>query len=125
MFWLPLYIKETQGESDNYVATCVSYFEVGALVGAFLIGIISDLLNSSRYLCLCVSILVGSILTVFLTKMYSGLVIALIGAFIGGSSLVISIVQPADIGMRVKGQNSLATIAGLIDGFGSLGACLG
>ena len=125
MFWLPLYIKETQGESDNYVATCVSYFEVGSLVGAFAIGIISDLLKGSRYLCLCASILAGSILTVVLTKTYSIFLIALIGALVGGSSLVISTVQPADIGMRVKGQNSLATIVGFIDGFGSLGACLG
>ena len=79
----------------------VGTFEAGVLSGAFLIGLVSDLIGGRRYLCLWFCIFSGSIVTFNLVKAYSIATIFFVGALIGGSSLVVQTVQSADIGRKV------------------------
>lgn len=91
VFWLPFYVKSTQEGVEN-VSGIVGVFEAGTLSGAFLIGFVSDLIGGRRYLCLWICILGGSIFTFNFINAYSMVTIYFIGAFIGGSSLVVQTV---------------------------------
>ena len=60
--WLPLFIAETQEIDEFEISAAVAVFEIGTLVGAFLIGFISDLIKR-RYLTLFIAVAIGSIFT--------------------------------------------------------------
>jgi sugar phosphate permease len=89
VFWLPLYVMETQDATDAEVSGCVALFEIGVLSGALLIGVVSDFVKGRRYLCLWFTIIFGSVATLCLANHYSKFIIFTVGAFIGGSSLVV------------------------------------
>ena len=50
MMWLPLYVRTTENN-------------LGALIGGFVIGLLTDLMGSRRYPALVIAIIIGSIFT--------------------------------------------------------------
>lgn len=122
--WLPLFIAETQEISGLEISAAVAIFEIGTLVGALLLGFISDLIKR-RYLTLFIAVAIGSIFTQCLTQKFSKIIIFFVGMLVGGSHLVVGTVMSADIGRDTIGKKNLATIVGIVYGFGSLGTCIG
>lgn len=104
----------------------VLWFEIGSMASGVTIGVITDMMSSRRYPVIVLFILFGVYFTYLLnsTKNFL-LVIFLVGFTVGGTSQILSSVSAADISFKIKNKRSIATIVGIIDGFGSTGACIG
>lgn len=64
MMWMPLYLFTNQQSLSNYdVSWFVAFFEVGAALGGFMIGVVSDFMRGRRYPLLVLNIFVGAVFT--------------------------------------------------------------
>lgn len=67
MLWLPLYLKNDEHQYSDYeMASATATLDIGNLIGAVLIGYLTDLTYSRRTPIAVVSILLATILEVFL-----------------------------------------------------------
>lgn len=127
LFWLPYYLEKRLGydkETAGYLSTT---FEAGGIVGAILVGWISDRWfskNRSRLIAPMLFALAGAL---FLYQevgstgiVANGLGMALCGFLLFGPDALISGAAAQDIG----GSESAASAAGIINGIGSTGAIL-
>jgi len=106
-------------------------YDVGGVIGGFGGGLISDYLRNSRAL-VAVPMLWLSVLTLLLYNLYGGInaalngfIMTLIGVFLNGQASIMSSAVAADLGSHpsLKGNTrALATVTGIIDGTGSIGA---
>jgi OPA family glycerol-3-phosphate transporter-like MFS transporter 3 len=133
-FWLPFYLSHSKAEAKG-TATNIdvisSSFDYGQIMGGFFAGWISDRLRT-RAPVVVVMLLMSSValLSFFALGAPSvGLLVVMIpvtGFLLGGPANMISSAIAADLGSSVQGSGkALATVTGIIDGTGSLGAAVG
>uniref|UniRef100_A0A9L0IKF7 Sugar phosphate exchanger 3 n=1 Tax=Equus asinus TaxID=9793 RepID=A0A9L0IKF7_EQUAS len=115
-FWLPFYLSNNFGWKEAEADKLSIWYDVGGIIGGTLQGFISDVLQKrAPVLALSLLLAVGSLVG------YSRF-------FIGGPSNMISSAISADLGRQELIQGSseaLATVTGIVDGTGSIGAAVG
>ncbi|KAH8857013.1 Glucose-6-phosphate exchanger SLC37A2 [Schistosoma japonicum] len=133
IFWLPMYIREAGGFNPSSSADLSAVFDLGGILGGIIAGYVSDSTGSSAIT--CVVMLALSIPTLYLYSIVGfrslayciGLLIPL-GLFVNGPYCLITTAVSADLGTHPslsKNSRTLATVTGIIDGTGSVGAALG
>ena len=135
LLWMPLLFKEYKGYSVYQIANVSSFFDSGGIIGSFTMGYFSDKLYSKRspisFLAVIVASALGFTLTFHLKEMTQYTLSTMMFAYgfiISGLNNIISASCAADIGKQQviqSSQKSQSTVAGIIDGSGSLGAALG
>uniref|UniRef100_A0A8C5ICU8 Sugar phosphate exchanger 3 n=1 Tax=Junco hyemalis TaxID=40217 RepID=A0A8C5ICU8_JUNHY len=131
-FWLPFYLSSNFGWKEAEADQLSIWYDVGGIIGGTIQGLISDVLQK-RAPVLAVSLLfaVGSLFGYSRSpnsKPINAVIMAITGFFIGGPSNMISSAISADLGRQdlVKGSSeALATVTGIVDGTGSIGAAVG
>ncbi|XP_019649644.1 sugar phosphate exchanger 3 isoform X2 [Ailuropoda melanoleuca] len=108
------------------------WYDVGGIIGGTLQGFISDILQKrAPVLALSLLLAIGSLVGYSRSpndKSINALLMAVTGFFIGGPSNMISSAISADLGRQELIQGSseaLATVTGIVDGTGSIGAAVG
>lgn len=134
LFWLPTYAKEELGYSHEDVELIAISFDVGTIIGSILLGLLSDLLYKKRSPVAYIGLVIGSVLfllVVFFADSSKFGILALIffvGFIVGGVFNIVAATAAADLakGDSLKGNDkALATVSGILDGSGSLGAAFG
>uniref|UniRef100_A0A452HRH8 Sugar phosphate exchanger 3 n=1 Tax=Gopherus agassizii TaxID=38772 RepID=A0A452HRH8_9SAUR len=131
-FWLPFYLSENFGWKEAEADRLSIWYDVGGIVGGTIQGLISDMLQK-RAPVLAISLLlaIGSLFGYSRSpnsKPINAFIMAITGFFIGGPSNMISSAISADLGRQelVRGNSeALATVTGIVDGTGSIGAAVG
>ena len=124
-FWLPYYLEKNLGYPRDTAAYVSTAFQFGGIFGAILVGWISDRLFPGRrgaIAAICTVLLAGA-LALYGRVAPMGLwtnfaAMALVGFFLFGPDALISGVAAQDLG----GPLASATVAGVINGCGSVGA---
>lgn len=131
---MPLLLKEYKGYSVYQIANVSSFFDSGGILGSFIMGYLSDKLYSKRSPISLIAVLIASLIGFTLTyRLHLMSQVALsacmfaFGFIVSGLNNIISASCAADIGKQVlqSSQRSQSTVAGIIDGTGSLGAAFG
>jgi sugar phosphate permease len=132
MMWLPFYIQEGLGKSGAYKEIFAALYDVGAIVGTIAAGLTSDRIGGYRMLVLEPMLILSLPILLgfrFVTDETFGafyFLVLFVGVMIGGVAGIVSSAIAADLGRRGDvGEENLATIAGIIDGTGAIGAALG
>ncbi|XP_023666162.1 sugar phosphate exchanger 3 isoform X1 [Paramormyrops kingsleyae] len=131
-FWLPFYLSNNFGWKEEQADRLSVWYDVGGIVGGTVQGLVSDILGK-RAPVLAVSLLLamGSLVGYSHSpddQVINGVLLAVTGFFIGGPSNMISSAISADLGRQeaLRGsQEALATVTGIVDGTGSVGAAGG
>lgn len=125
--WFPVYLMEGRGLPASSTGILLVMFDVGGVAGSALLGYAADKHSSLFHTWLAV---VGStlsfiffLLTVSWGLTYNALWLLLAGACICGPDALLGGSVAVSIGER-DGRNAGAAVAGLINGFGSLGGVL-
>ncbi|XP_036038034.1 sugar phosphate exchanger 3 [Onychomys torridus] len=131
-FWLPFYLSNNFGWKEAEADQLSIWYDVGGIVGGTLQGFISDVLQKrAPVLALSLFLAVGSLVGYSRSpnnKSINALLMTITGFFIGGPSNMISSAISADLGRQELIQGSseaLATVTGIVDGTGSIGAAVG
>uniref|UniRef100_A0A8C1RIN7 Sugar phosphate exchanger 3 n=1 Tax=Cyprinus carpio TaxID=7962 RepID=A0A8C1RIN7_CYPCA len=131
-FWLPFYLCNNFGWKEVQADRLSVWYDVGGIVGGTVQGLISDVLGK-RAPVLAISLLLAMGALVGYShspnnQLVNGALLATTGFLIGGPSNIISSAISADLGRQGALQNSqqaLATVTGIVDGTGSIGAAGG
>ncbi|XP_036616139.1 sugar phosphate exchanger 3 [Trichosurus vulpecula] len=131
-FWLPFYLSNNFRWKEADADKLSIWYDVGGIIGGTLQGFISDMLQKrSPVLAVSLLLAVGSLVGYSRSpnnKIINALLMAVTGFFIGGPSNMISAAISADLGHQELVQGSseaLATVTGIVDGTGSIGAAMG
>ncbi|KAG5210576.1 hypothetical protein MJG53_006670 [Ovis ammon polii x Ovis aries] len=131
-FWLPFYLSNNFGWKEAEADQLSIWYDVGGIIGGTLQGFISDMLQKrAPVLALSLLLAIGSLVGYSRSpndKSINALLMAITGFFIGGPSNMISSAISADLGRQELIQGSseaLATVTGIVDGTGSIGAAVG
>lgn len=132
-FWLPLYLVDSRGMSSSRADYVSMLYDVGQIVGAGCAGYASDRLGT-RAPITCGMIAIAGVFVALLEPDWfrpsNGVVMLLLlvtGFFMGGPANLISGCISADLGCHpslAHNAKAMATVAGIIDGTGSLGAAV-
>ncbi|KAK1335089.1 hypothetical protein QTO34_004667 [Cnephaeus nilssonii] len=131
-FWLPFYLSNNFGWKEAEADKLSIWYDVGGIIGGTLQGFISDVLQKrAPVLALSLFLAIGALVGYSRSpndKSINALLMAVTGFFIGGPSNMISSAISADLGRQELIQGSseaLATVTGIVDGTGSIGAAVG
>ena len=131
-FWLPTYLSQGLNWKDDKSVELSNFYDVGGICGGIVAGIISDFVGvRSPVVGVMLFLSVGTILGFnYLSNTYRIIVAMLFvnGFMIGGPANTISTAITADLGKHEKimgNAEALATVTGIIDGTGSVGAAIG
>uniref|UniRef100_A0A8C5L6P9 Sugar phosphate exchanger 3 n=1 Tax=Jaculus jaculus TaxID=51337 RepID=A0A8C5L6P9_JACJA len=131
-FWLPFYLSNNFGWKEAEADQLSIWYDVGGIIGGTLQGFISDVLQRrAPVLALSLLLAIGSLVGYSRSpnnKSINALLMTVTGFFIGGPSNMISSAISADLGRQELIQGSseaLATVTGIVDGTGSIGAAVG
>ncbi|XP_057588008.1 sugar phosphate exchanger 3 isoform X3 [Hippopotamus amphibius kiboko] len=131
-FWLPFYLSNNFGWKEAEADRLSIWYDVGGIIGGTLQGFISDVLQKrAPVLALSLLLAVGSLVGYSRSpndKSVNALLMTVTGFFIGGPSNMISSAISADLGRQelIAGSSeALATVTGIVDGTGSIGAAVG
>ena len=129
MYNLPSYLSDVFGYGGHTEANVSTCNDVGAIIGSFLIGFVSDRTWGKRSPSAVFAIIMSAVIFYSLTFAYNtvSLIAMYIAFFFFGMFLqavgTIAATVSADIGRGSgKDQGSTSTISGIIDGWGSMGA---
>jgi sugar phosphate permease len=127
LFWLPYYLHSALAVDDVTAGYLSTSFEIGGVVGAISIGLISDrLVGTSRSLVAAVSLvgLAGALLLYARLAPSSAVLqfslMSLVGALLFGPDSLVSGAASQDAG----GPEAAARATGFVNGVGSVGALL-
>jgi sugar phosphate permease len=127
LFWLPFYLTKALGYSEERAGYLSVSFEVGGIIGAIVVGLVSDRFFPNRRRAVSSSFLFGLAAALLLYTRLAPLgpvanflSMALIGFCLFGPDALVSGAMAQDLG----GPLAAATAAGAINGMGSLGAIL-
>ncbi|KAL6459949.1 hypothetical protein MHYP_G00317080 [Metynnis hypsauchen] len=131
-FWLPFYLSNNFSWKEAQADRLSVWYDVGGIIGGTVQGLISDFLGK-RAPVLSVSLLLAMCALVGYShspndQAINGVLLAVTGFLIGGPSNMISSAISADLGRQeaLQGsQEALATVTGIVDGTGSIGAAGG
>lgn len=125
--WLPVYLMQALSFSASSAGVLSAMFDVGGVIGSALLGYAADRHSSLFHTWLAV---VGSTLSFILFLLtatwgiqYNSIVLLVAGACICGPDALLGGSVAVAIGER-DGRNAGAAVAGLINGFGSMGGVL-
>lgn len=132
-FWLPTYLSQGLHWEDRKSDELSNFYDIGGITGGIIAGIITDIMGKrSPIVCFMLLLSMGSL---YLYDSVGGssyinnvAIMVLTGFLIGGPANTISSAISADLGKHKKIQGSadaLATVTGIIDGTGSVGAAIG
>ncbi|XP_054844296.1 sugar phosphate exchanger 3 [Eublepharis macularius] len=131
-FWLPFYLSSNFGWKEAEADKLSIWYDVGGIIGGTIQGLISDVLQKrAPVLAISLILAVGSLVGYSRSpnsKVINAVIMAITGFFIGGPSNMISSAISADLGRQemVRGSSeALATVTGIVDGTGSIGAAVG
>uniref|UniRef100_A0A3B3UB82 Sugar phosphate exchanger 3 n=1 Tax=Poecilia latipinna TaxID=48699 RepID=A0A3B3UB82_9TELE len=131
-FWLPFYLSNNYGWKEAEADRLSVWYDVGGIVGGTLQGLISDFMGKrAPVLVFSLVMAMGSLVGYSRSpndKVINAVILAITGFFIGGPSNMISSAISADLGRQdiLRGsQEALATVTGIVDGTGSIGAAVG
>lgn len=141
LLMLPTYLneellKDNHTESNNtFIANTMSCIEVGSILGGLILGHLSDLTYQKRSPIIMISLSISSISLLYLTLSIKTLynetnhghliiqiLLILIGCNCGGLLHLVSITCSSDLGTKTK---AVSSVTGVIDSFGTFGACIG
>ncbi|KAL5014851.1 hypothetical protein ScPMuIL_009121 [Solemya velum] len=131
-FWLPFYLKGAFSWKETVADQISIWYDIGGIIGGTLAGIISDRFQR-RTIVVMPMLILGIPALLWYSNSPNDLVInaalmTLSGFFIGGVSNLVSAAISADLG-RQEGlhgsSEALATVTGIVDGTGSIGAAIG
>ena len=131
-FWLPTYLSQGLHWNDDVSDKLSNFYDIGGIIGGIIAGIITDAMGVR-------SPVVSSMLLLSMGSLYlygnaggsyslNVALMVLTGFLIGGPANTISTAITADLGKHEKIRGSaeaLATVTGIIDGTGSIGAAIG
>ncbi|XP_022105340.1 sugar phosphate exchanger 3-like isoform X2 [Acanthaster planci] len=131
-FWLPYYLSNTFLWTEVVSDQMSMFYDIGGIIGGILGGFISDHLGVRSPIVVAMLVLSYGFLFgySFCSNSYilNATVLTLAGIFVNGVAHVISSVIAADLGQQdaIKGcREALATVTGIIDGTGTMGAAVG
>ncbi|XP_058047233.1 sugar phosphate exchanger 3 [Ahaetulla prasina] len=131
-FWLPFYLSNNFGWKEAEADQLSIWYDVGGIIGGTIQGFISDVLQKrAPVLAISLILAIGSLFGYSRSpnnKPINAVIMAITGFFIGGPSNMISSAISADLGHQdaIKGNSeALATVTGIVDGTGSIGAAVG
>ncbi|XP_075458780.1 sugar phosphate exchanger 3 [Ascaphus truei] len=131
-FWLPFYLSINFGWKEAEADQLSIWYDIGGIIGGTVQGLISDMLQMrSPVLAVSLVLAVGALFGYSRSpnnKPINAVIMAITGFFIGGPSNMISSAISADLGRQemVRGSSeALATVTGIVDGTGSIGAAVG
>lgn len=134
--WLPFYLSEGIGVDKSQASLMATRFDLGFIVGAVLAGLLSDVTTHwagrpmrspivSGFLLL--SLLPMSILRFSTDPKTIQIAIFFCGILQGGPADALTSAVSVDLGKHpsLKGARATATVTGIIDGTGAVGAAIG
>lgn len=131
-FWLPTYLSQGLEWEDKRSDELSNFYDVGGIIGSIVVGFATDLIGvRSPLVCL---LLFFAMITMYLYHSvgghYAGNVILMLvnGFMITGPANTITTSITVDLGKheKIRGNaDALATVSGIIDGTGSVGAAIG
>lgn len=131
-FWLPFYLSNNYGWKEAEADRLSVWYDVGGILGGTIQGLISDFMGKrSPVLAISLVLAMGALGGYSRSpndKVINAVLLATTGFFIGGPSNMISSAISADLGRQeaLRGsQEALATVTGIVDGTGSIGAAGG
>ena len=131
-FWLPVYLAQGLHWKDKKSDQLSNFYDIGGIIGGIIAGIISDCIGlRSPVVCSMLGLSMVSLFIYGNTGANYDTNVAfmtLTGLMIGGPANLISSAISADLGKQdlVKGNEAaLATVTGIVDGTGSVGAAIG
>ncbi|OCT88083.1 hypothetical protein XELAEV_18016710mg [Xenopus laevis] len=131
-FWLPYYLSNNFKWKEAEADQLSIWYDIGGIVGGTVQGLISDLMKMrSPVLTVSLVLAVGALFGYSHSpndKVMNAFIMSITGFFIGGPSNMISSAISADLGRQemVRGSSeALATVTGIVDGTGSIGAAMG
>ncbi|MBN3290426.1 SPX3 protein, partial [Polypterus senegalus] len=131
-FWLPFYMSNNFGWKEADSDKLSIWYDVGGIIGGTVQGLISDMLHKrAPVLAISLILAIGSVIGYSHSpnnQAVNSVILAITGFFIGGPANMISSAISADLGRQKTLQGSheaLATVTGIIDGTGSMGAAAG
>ena len=135
-FWLPFFLE--QGPPDLNKALAAQFaalFDVGVILGALAIGLISDWLSVKARRPIrapaCITLLACAVLPLLLLRSATqkpaiAIAVLLAGVLLGGPAEAATSMAACDLGAGVNGDLGLiSTVTGVIDGCGAIGAAVG
>ena len=131
-FWLPYYLHNTFHWDDSTSNSVSTWFDVGGIIGGVVGGIGSDIWGHRSPVVFGMALAaIPSLLGLRNSpnnKAIASVLMTVVGIFIGGASNMIGAACAADLGKAAidMGMSSaVATVTGIIDGTGSVGAAVG
>uniref|UniRef100_A0A7N8X933 Sugar phosphate exchanger 3 n=1 Tax=Mastacembelus armatus TaxID=205130 RepID=A0A7N8X933_9TELE len=131
-FWLPFYLSNNYGWKEAEADRLSVWYDVGGIIGGTVQGLISDCMGKrAPVLSLSLALAMGALVGYSRSpndQLINAVLLAVTGFFIGGPSNMISSAISADLGRQeaLRGsQEALATVTGIVDGTGSIGAAAG
>lgn len=131
-FWLPFYLSNNFGWKEAEADRLSVWYDVGGIIGGTIQGLISDFMGKrSPVLALSLLFAMGALVGFSHSpndQVINAVLLATTGFFTGGPSNMISSAISADLGRQdaLRGsQEALATVTGIVDGTGSIGAAVG
>ena len=132
LLWMPLFLTEELSFENSGIANIQTLYETGTVIGAIILGFLSDKFYSRRSPIGVISITVSIFISFYLTYNYKNLSFAklatlmfFLGFFIGSLHHIICMTATADLGRQQKGKRATSTITGIVDGIGTTGSGLG
>jgi len=151
LFWLPLYIKNTSELRNSLLQSISNFFsllanltpeqsadlsmtfDIGGIVGAIVIGLISDSTSMPATTCVGMLFVSAPLLFIYETHGHETMLINIsllfiVGLFVNGPYALITTSVSAELGQHksLEGNaKALATVTSIIDGTGSIGAAVG
>ncbi|XP_033648104.1 sugar phosphate exchanger 3-like [Asterias rubens] len=131
-FWLPYYLSDNFLWSEVEADQMSMFYDIGGLIGGILGGVISDCLGVRSPVVVVMMVLSYSLVFGYSfcpnDLLLNAIILTIVGIFVNGASHVVSSVVSADLGQQdvIRGsKEALATVTGIIDGTGTMGAALG
>ncbi|XP_077399681.1 sugar phosphate exchanger 3 [Vanacampus margaritifer] len=131
-FWLPFYLSNNYGWKEAEADRLSMWYDVGGIIGGTVQGLVTDFMGKrSPVLALSLTLAMVSLVGYSHSpddKTTNAVLLAITGFLIGGPSNMISSAISADLGRQDAIRDSreaLATVTGIVDGTGSIGAAGG
>lgn len=131
-FWLPYYLHGSFGWDESTADKISIWYDIGGIIGGTIAGVISDMIGKRSIVVMPMLLLSIPSLLIYSNSpndmTINAVLMTIAGLFIGGVANLISAAISADLGKQgpVQGnKEALATVTGIVDGTGSVGAALG
>ena len=133
-FWLPFYLSSSYGWPESAADQLSVWYDVGGIVGGTVAGVLGNRFNKRALVVAVMLVMAVPMLYVYKNlnagqdMTINAFMLVCLGGLIGGVANIISAAISADLGRQdaIRGNvEALSTVAGIIEGTGTMGAALG